>query len=212
MILLVEKDTLIRKKLCDILNRERIIGVATKQQVLEALVQHRNKLKVLIVNAFLLSEILSEETILKLCLRLSITVPPIVVLFKPEQKAIIESINNSTYQFEFVEFDQKNNSFPTAYVKAIKKLYPQLHIDMDMAKTTWQKSEASQDLNDIRKWLKEGGFTEAVEIKKFQKQPEKTTKTTGDDSVDYKKLYLELKEKYNKLVADFEELKKIFEE
>ena len=70
MILLVEKKALVRKKLCDMLSRERIISVATKQQVLEALVQHRSKLKVFIANVSLLSEILSEETILKLCLNL----------------------------------------------------------------------------------------------------------------------------------------------
>lgn len=201
--LLLEKDPAARKKLCDMLSRERIIGVATKQQVLEALVRHQKKLNALVANASLLHDLLSEETIVKLCNKISIKVPPIVVLYKTDQEHIINEIDQHKYQCEFVQYDVKDVNFPVAYAKAVKKVHPDIIIDMNKANEVWLKSEETQDLLDIRKWLGEAGFAETPKKAAAQK------KVKADD-VDYKKLYLELKKEYDKLLAELDELKKLF--
>lgn len=210
MILLIDKNPAVRKKLCDMLNLERIIAVATKQQVLESLVHHRDRLNVLIANAASLSEILSGETLLKLCAKLAIDIPPIVALYQTEQKAIINNISNGNYRFEFVEFDEKNTSFPEVYIKAIKTVYPSINVDINTAKAVWSRTDAKQDLIDIRNWLSEFGLDEASSEKPSHPQGAQGRKKETD-SQNYKALYLELKEKYDKLVAEFEELKKLLD-
>jgi hypothetical protein len=212
MILLVEKDPKVKKKLCDMLNRERIIAVVTKQQILEALVHHRDRLRVLVANAVTLSDILSEDVILKLCIQLSIKVPPIVALYPPEQEAIMKNISNSKYRFEFVKFDKKDVDFPVSYTEAIKAVYPQVNIDIARAQEVWAQSEESDDLVDVRKWLNEFGFGETKQDSMVQPESKKSkSEKRGDAAPDYKKLYTDLKKKYDRLVADFEELKKILE-
>ena len=205
MILLVETNPVLRKKLCDMLSRERIIGVATKQQVLEALVQHRNKLNVFIANAALLNEVLSGETITKLCSKLSITVPPIVALYHPDQSDTIKRISYGNYRFEFVRFDEKDIEFPKKYTGAIRAVYPDIHIDIERAKQVWLRTDAKQDLIDVRNWLHEWGFGEASTSHTVHNRKD------ADDPEDYKALYIELKAKYDQLVAEFEELKKLLE-
>src|SRR4030042_5509280 len=200
MILLVDKGPAMRKKLCDMLNRERIIGVATKQQVLETLVLHKNRLNVFIADATSLSEILSGETILKLCIKLSINIPPIVALYRPGQEAIIQGISNSNFQFEFVKFDEKDIDFPDAYTRAIKTVYPEVNIDIQKANKVWSRTDATQDLVDVKNWLHKSGFGEPPHEPASRPQVEKNKPEREEDNLqDYKKLYLDMKEKYDKL-------------
>lgn len=192
------------------LTRERIIGVATKQQVLEALVQHRNKLNALVANAVLLQDLLSEETILKLCDKIHVNVPPLVILYRSEQESVLKEVDQSTYQCEFVKYDEKDVNFPVIYTKAVKKVHPDIHIDMNIANEVWLRNEETQDLIDIRKWLGEAGFTETIKESPSNKANKPASTAKKDNNVDYKKLYLELKEEYDKLLAELDELKKLF--
>lgn len=211
MILLAEKDAALRKKLCDMLNRERIIGVASKQQVLEALAQHQKKLNAIIADASLLSSILSNDTIVNLCMKLAIPIPPIVVLYRPEQETIIKMIGNGKYHFEFVEFDERDENFPDQYIRAILRVYPEISIDMSKAHQVWKGDIEGRNAVDVREWLNESGFTETGGKKEPAGATEKPVTKAVPAATEYKKLYFELRKKYDQLMADFEDMKKILE-
>ena len=70
MILLIEPDKAIRKKLSDLLSRERIIGVDSAQQTLEMILKFKDNLNVIIANIRLLREAISRDIISKLCQKL----------------------------------------------------------------------------------------------------------------------------------------------
>ena len=92
MILLVEEDKTVGKKLCDMLNQERIITVGSAQQVLEALVHHKSSLKVIIANARAVRAITSNDLIMRLCGKIRIEIPPIIGFYRKGQEQLVKKI------------------------------------------------------------------------------------------------------------------------
>jgi len=204
MILLLESENIVRKKLSDLLNRERIIGVGTKQQILEALVRHRNKFHVIIANIRLLKEVLSEQTILKLCKKLSINMPPIVGFFKEGDKTV-KDFKGTKEKYTIIKYDEKDHTFPGEYIKAIKDVYPELNVDINKANEVWLKGSETKDLLDVQSWLKNEGFIKKPREEKVSEK-EKYAEPEPEGDIDYKKAYLEIKKKYDELLKYVKEL------
>jgi hypothetical protein len=85
---------------------------------------------------------------------------------------------------------------------------------MTKAHQVWkdkQENDGGQGLVDIREWLSESGFADTEGQKAPPGATEKPAASARPATKDYKKLYLELKKKYEQLLAEFEDLKKILE-
>lgn len=206
MILLVEEDKTVGKKLCDMLNQERIITVGSAQQVLEALVHHKSSLKVIIANASAVRAITSNNLIMKLCEKIKMEIPPIIGFYRKGQEQLVKKIIENRHELKFVKYDDKDANFPTKYVRAIKDQYPDLRVDLNKTMTGWPVSEEKQDIEDVRSWLSKEGFVKKPSTSAKDKEEKKDAKPIDDKNVDYKKLYLEVKEKYDELLKYIHEL------
>ena len=206
MILLVEEDKAVGKKLCDILNQERIITVDSAQQVLEALVHHKSKLKAIVANARAVRAVTSKDLITRLCEKIRIKIPPIIGFYKKGQEQLVKKIIENRHDQKFIKYDDKDANFPLKYVKAIKAQYPDLRVDMNKASLGWAVTEDKQDIEDVRKWLNKEGFADKPSAKPKDKKEKKAAKPVDDKNVDYKKLYFEVKAKYDELLKYIHEL------
>lgn len=226
MILLIEPDKAIRKKLCDLLSRERIIDIDSVQQTLEMVLKFKNNLDVIIANIRLLRKILSNQILFRLCQKLSIKTPPIVGFYKKNDEKIKKEFEKNNKQYKLIEYNEKDYSFPVQYIQAIKEVYPELTADIEKAREVWLKEKETEDLVDLRKWLEEESFLEAIENSKIGK-PGKDTEhiipsieeMTVEKTVEkkeeieeinkeknYKKMYFELKKKHDELLRYVKEL------
>ncbi len=205
MILLLESESGVRKKLSDLLPRERIIGVGNKQQILEALVRHRNKFNLIIADIRLLKEVLSEQTILKLCKKLSITMPPIVGFFKEGDKKL-KNFKETREEYKIIKYDEQDHKFPSEYIKAIKDVYSELNVDINKANEVWLKGSETQDLLDVQSWLKDEGFIKKARKAKTPRKEKSIEKEPEEEIHDYKKAYFEIKKKYDELLKYVKEL------
>jgi len=201
---MAEDDIVVRKKLCDILHRERIIAVGSTKRALEALVQHKGKLNLIIANARVLRGITSKDIIDRLCKKIEVEVPPMVGIYRKGEERIVKKIIEGRNDQKFVKYDEKDENFPKKYVQTIKTQYSDLLVDDEHLDKDWTVSDAKQDMEDIRTWLSEEGLVEksliADEEKKTVEMPE------NGEGVDYKKLYFEVKEKYDELLRYIHEL------
>lgn len=204
MILLAEENITVRKKLCDILHRERIIVVGSPKRALEALVQHKGKFKLIIANARALRGITSKDILDRLCKKIEIEVPPIIGIYRKGEEPIVTKIIESRNDQKFVKYDEKDVNFPTKYIKAIRTQYSDLLFDENSINTDWAASEEKQDIDDVRNWLDGEGFADK-ESKKI-KEKKGVQPLEDDKNVDYKKLYFEVKEKYDELLNYIHEL------
>ncbi len=186
MILLLEPYKTRRKKLCDLLSRERIIGVASIPETLEMVCKFKNSFEIIIANIHLLYDILSQETLFKLCKKLYIKVPPLLGLYEKGDDKIKEEFEKKYTQYKLIEYDKEDDNFPERYIRVVKELYPDVIADVNKAMESWVKGEETKELIDTRKWLEQEGFVE------------RTEKTCEEH--DYKKMYLELKKKYDELL------------
>ncbi|MGB3340464.1 MAG: hypothetical protein WBB37_03170 [bacterium] len=201
MILMAEDDIKVRKKLCDVLHRERVIAVGSPERALEALVQHKGELKVIIANTRSVRGITSKDIIERLCKKLEIEVPPIIGVYRKGEEQMVKKIIEGRNDQKFVKYDEKDSNFPTKYIQAIKTQYSDLLIDDDSIDTDWAKGEEKQDIEHVRNWLSDEGFVRKPSIK-----VEDDKKMKDDKNVDYKKLYFEVKEKYDELLNYIHEL------
>ncbi len=112
MILLLEPYKKRRKKLCDLLSRERIIGIDSIPEALEMVCKFKNDLAIIIANIHLLYDILSRKTLFKLCTKLYIDIPPLLGFYEAGDEKIKEEFVNKYKQYKLVEYDEKDDSFP----------------------------------------------------------------------------------------------------
>lgn len=159
MILLVEPDKTVTKRLCDLINRERVIGVATISQILEMLAKYKNELNVIIANISLFHEMLSSQVMFRLCKKLAIETPPIVGFYKKGNEKFKEEFVRAKGQYGLIEYNESNRSFPEQYIRLIKEVYPALDADVDKANMIWLRKEETDDLADIRNWIENQGFS-----------------------------------------------------
>ena len=223
MILLIEPDQKIKKKLCDLISRERVIGVDTYTQILEMMCKFRNKFDLMIANIHPLKDILSRQTLFKLCDKLHIEIPPILGIYRQGDEQIVQEFEKNNGQCKLIKYSEEDKGFPETYIQAIKELYPVLIADIDKAKEIWLKKEKTEESIDPSKWLKEEGFIEVVEsdniessngnagelitsIEKMLVDKTEEKIEDVDELGDYKKMYFEFKEKYDKLLKQLTNL------
>lgn len=195
MILLIEPDKTTRKNLCDILNRERIIGVGTIAETLEIVCKFQRNLDIIIANIHILAEILGRGTLLKLCEKLHINVPPTLVLYKKGEEEVRAAFHKKYKRYALIEYDETNAAFPEYYIEVVKTLYSGVITDLDKANEAWTKKEKREDF-DARRWLQKEGLLDADEVEKKE---------------DYKKMYSELKKKYDELTERLKKMTDLFE-
>ena len=209
MILLIEQDIAVRKKLSDLLSKERIIGIDSVQQTLEMICKFKNKLNVIVADIHQLREIISKRVVFKLCEKLHIDVPPIVGVYKNADVKIKEEFAENNTGYKLLKYDEKDCSFPEQYIKIMKEVYPQLNADIEKAREIWLETEENDDLVDIRKWIEEEGFLEIPDKTKIRKPEAKVNvrkPKTKKPEKNYEKMYFELKQKYDELLEYVKEL------
>jgi hypothetical protein len=224
MIIIGEPNNDIRKRLCDLLSKERIIGVTTISDVLETLCKFRNHVDLIIINIALLNEILSNHILQRLCQRLGTREPPTVGYFTNGQKALKEDLKRDHANLILIEYSEHRESFPEHYLSTLKQIYPGINVDVERAKASWAEQEQDQEFVDIQEWLGEEGFLEGIEKEEPRaeikstatplssagdlpaQEPTKPEAQPAKEEVDYKKLYLELKKKHDELLSYVNEL------
>ncbi|MBN2621352.1 response regulator transcription factor [candidate division WOR-3 bacterium] len=223
MILFIEPNTAIRKRICDLLTRERILGVTTYNESLEMLAKFRNKIALIIANIRLLREILIKGTLFRLCQKLYIEIPPIIALYKRGDEKLMEEFEANKVVQKLVKYDSEDNSFPERYIDAVRTVYPNVIADMKTAQENWLRGEESRSIPNVQQWLKQEGFIMAIEgskLGKFAKDMEEVlplikkllTETENDakqsKQQNYEIMYKDLKKKYDLLVKYIRQLER----
>jgi hypothetical protein len=209
MILLIEPDIAVRKKLSDLLSKERIIGIDSMQQTLEMICKFKNNLNVIIADIHQLHEIMSKKVVFRLCEKLHIDAPPIVGIYKNGDEKIRKEFEKNNTGYKLLKYNDKDCSFPELYIETIKEVYPQVHADVEKAREIWLEKRENDDLVDIRKWIEEEGFLETPDKTKISKSEAKVNvckPKTKKPEKNYEKLYFELKQKYDELLEYVKEL------
>jgi len=209
MILIIESDITMRKKLSDLLSKERVIGIDSMQQMLEMICKFKNNLNVIVADIHQLHEIISKKVVFRLCDRFHIDTPPIVGVYKNGDENIKKEFEKNNIGYKLLKYNDKDCSFPEQYIETIKEVYPQVHTALEKAREIWLEEKEDDDLVDIRKWFKEEGFLEIVDKIQIGESDKKAS--TGKPKIkesrkDYKKLYFELKQKYDELLKYVKEL------
>jgi len=223
MILFIEPNVAIRKRICDLLPRERILGVATYNETLEMIAKFRNNITLIIINIRLYRDILLKGTLFRLCQKLYIEIPPVIALFKRGDEKIKEEFEVNKIVQKIVKFDSEDNSFPERYIEAVRNIYPDVISDMKIANDNWLKGESDQRPGDVKTWLAQEGFLEVIEesklgkvakdmqemlplIKKMLAATEIEEAKKDPKQKDYEQLYKNLKIKYDMLAKYVKQL------
>ena len=221
MILLIEPNRKIRKRICDLLSRERIIAVGSYTETLEMIAKFQKRLNIIIANIRVLDDILSKQTLFRLCDKLAISVPPILAIYRKGDDKVKEKYRD----YKLLRYDGDDNSWPERYIAAVRKIYTEVIAQLDKATESWLKGEPEIQV-DARKWLIKEGFLDVIEGTKYGKMAKEMEHiiplikkllstaeidTTADDmdkkeDKDYKKRYSEVKRKFDLLVKYIKEL------
>jgi hypothetical protein len=223
MIILIEPDKEVRKNLADLVSRERLIGVDSIQESLQAMLKFKNDLDLIVANVNSLSEMLSKHIIDRVCQRLSIGIPPIIAIYKEGEEKARDIFAAEHKAYRIVKYTDNDFGFPNRYLEVIQKACPELIIDYEKAREAWLRKKQPQELVDPRKWLEEEGFLEKTKVIE-QDSPDKTADdivqsiqalldeeetetvepseemTKEETTEDYKTMYFELKQKYEELL------------
>ena len=232
MIILVEPDKDVRKNLADLMSRERIIGVDSISQSLQMILKFKNDLDLIVANVNPLSEMLSKHIIERVCQKLDIGIPPILAIYKENEKDARNAFIAEHKGYETIKYVENDLTFPNHYLELIQKSCPELVIDYEKARDAWLKKQQPQELVDPRQWLEEEGFlepsqttaSEGIEkgaddiiasIQTFldeetaeseeqeeQRKPAAEPPVEQEAREDYEKLYQELKQKYDELLKN----------
>ena len=225
---MIEPNKTISKRLCDMLDKERIITVTSIPSTLEMIVKFKNSFNLIIANIRILNNMLATGTLTRLCERLYIEIPPILVLHRTGDEKIKEQIEHDYPAYVLLEYEKDDNSFPEKYLGAIRKLCPDANISLNDANDVWLRGEEHEVFLDPQKWLVEQGFLEAFEKTKFHKltremeqmiplikrmltmfeTDSKTENKNAAHEIDYEKKYFDLKDKYYLLFEQLQDLTK----
>jgi hypothetical protein len=220
MILLIEPDKEIRKRLGDLLSKERIICVGNATETMEMICKFKNKFDLIIANVRFLRAVVVQDKLTKLCQKLYIEIPPIVGYCIKEDREFKEEFEKIYKGYTFIEYDEKDTTFPDQYIKVVRKLYPGVIVNAGKANQSWQKPEPSAELADLRAWLEKEGFVSVAEKSKYEEAKEalrdilpamenilsdgdvekKKEVQTSEENIDYREKYLALKKKYDMLL------------
>jgi hypothetical protein len=220
MILLIEPDKGIRKKLGDLLSRERIICVGNATETMEMVCKFKNKFDLIIANVRFLRAVVVQDKLTRLCQKLYIKIPPIFGYFIQEDKEFKEDFEKIYKGYTFIMYNEKDPTFPEQYIKKVQELYPGVIADVSKASQSWHKPEPSVEMADLRTWLETEGFVPEADKSKHGEAREalkdiipamenvlsdgiaetKKEPQTSDEPIDYREKYFVLKKKYDTLL------------
>jgi len=226
MILLIEPNREIRKRICDLLSRERIIAVGTYPETLEMIAKFQKRLNLIISNIRVLDDILHRQTLFRLCEKLYIDIPPMLAIHRKGDDKIKRKFEEEYKECELIKYDGDDNSFPERYITAVKDLYPEVIAEIDKANESWLRGEELEAAVDPREWLVKEGFLDAFESSKYGKMAkeleqmlpllkrmlataqseEKTKPKTEQARANQKKHYSELRKKLASFVKYIKDL------
>lgn len=223
MIIIGEQDKNVRKKLCDLLSRERIIGVDSTTSVLEKLCIFKNNIDLAIVNINFLNEPFNQA-ISKICLKLEIKEPPLLGYYKEGEESLKESLEQTHRTLILLKYDEHDQDFPIRYINLVKRLCPHLNASVEKAKEMWLKKDDAVTSIDYGEWLKAEGFVVLAEKKgplDYRKNVDDIIPSIenllveeivdiedkkGGTAQDYEKVYSEIKQRYEELSMRVKEL------
>lgn len=216
MLLIIENNKRVRKNVCDLLKRERILGVNSITEALERIVKFRSDINLIICRSHFLVDIESRQLVQKVCERLYVQIPPIVGYYTEDEESIKEKLEKSDTSYALIKYDETDEEFPQKFIDLACTLYPDLYYDIKKAQEIWHK-RTEKELGvplDAHVWLAEQGFVEPVEKKAKALDDvlpaiegmlrEDVVKKGGEE--DYKTRYREMKKKYEELAKYVKEL------
>lgn len=221
MILLLESDKNLSKKLSDLLDRERLVAVESERQVLEAIVKYKGDINAIIANHRQFSVILAHQLISQVCRKLEFKpIPAVGYHKKGDPIPVPQKAPDPGYQV--IEYDDADPGFPEKLIRALREGYPDLNVDLTKAKMMWVAK--SEDLMDVDQWLAEAGFGEMDKIAQSvapvvpktkpkpqpqsQPKPQSQPPKSPAGGTDYKKMYEDLKKEHEALKKKHDELLK----
>ena len=146
---------------------------------------------------------LKDEVDDVLCKKLGIDPLPVLAFYRDGEEDIVESLEKYDGKSRFIRFSD-SEKFPEHYVNIIMELYPDVNADVPSASEMWKASKVAEQHIDPRVWLKQEGF---IKGRKMQ-----DAGTLESDHTNYKSMYYDLKEKYDKLLQELEELRTLLGE
>jgi hypothetical protein len=200
MIMIIEPDSIIRRKLGDMLNKERFMAVSSITDALEKICLHKNEIDLIVTNVQILRNETKHQTIAHLCEKLCANKPPMLCIHRKGEECR-EETSKAGKDLTLIEYDEKDPGFPVKYLLAITERYPEANVDIRQATAAWHTEKETDDLADLHKWLQEEGLSITDNKRKGNASKKQQT-----EECDYRKMYAELKEKYDKLLAYMREL------
>jgi hypothetical protein len=216
MLLIIDDDPRIRKNVCDLLKRERILGVNSITEALERIVKFRSDIKLIICRSHYLVDIETRRLVQKVCERLNIIIPPICGYYTKDEESIKGKLEQADTRSALITYDEQDEEFPQKFINLVLKLYPDVYYDIKEAQEIWNRrteKEIGAPL-DARAWLMEQGFVESSgeKAKSFDdvlpaiEDILQEDVVKEDDEEDYKTRYGEMKKKYEELAKYVQEL------
>ncbi|MEO0216609.1 MAG: hypothetical protein ABIL14_06300, partial [candidate division WOR-3 bacterium] len=192
---------------------------------IEKICYFRREIDLVIAHINFFVEIVNKKIIDKICAKLYIKNIPLAGYFLKGEGDILGKLPGDISKLPIIEYDETDENFPFRFIRLLKDLYPRLNYEIEKVKENWlkKKIEKQESLVDIRKWLLEEGFIGGIEKKEEKKEitleqaltelnvllKELEVKPKSTEEIDYKKLYFEMKEKYEQLLNYLEELRKL---
>src|SRR4030042_5141743 len=102
MMLMLESNRSTRRKLCDLLSRERILCVDSSTGIFEMICKYKKEIDLIIINIRLLTEVTSHQVYRKLCQKLAIEAPPVLVFYMKSDDKIREDFERENPQLRFI--------------------------------------------------------------------------------------------------------------
>lgn len=216
MLILAEPDARLRKRICDLLHRERIIVAATATEVVEKLVHFRSEIAIVVARIGLVIDLQHRELLRKICERLRIPEPPMLCYYTAEESPRVKDVKVESMAMKLLQLDEADAGFPKKFIGLLLELEPLLVYDLKRANAAWSGKAPAPEFVDPRQWLHEQGFHDVLD-KMAQLGPapdidglvnEINELLSGStENIDYQRMYYELKDRYSKLLEYVKRLK-----
>ena len=153
MITQLEPDSNIRKRLGNLMPKERIIWVDESKKILDLIVNFKRKIDLIIsnLNTPYFYEIVKEDIFKKIYEKLKIPEIPSFGYYMKRDEKIEELIRK--YDFQAIIYEDKNPEFTFKYLQIAKEKYPEIRVIEDQQKiiSVWLGTDKEKELSKEEK-------------------------------------------------------------